>query len=111
MNLNDGIAKTKIFSLDKEEAEIYFGNVSNSGRLSDNLKYKTEMCKNWIETGTCSYEMKCKYAHGYVEIKDRLILNNKYRSKPCFEFHRNLYCPYGVRCLFYHNEKRENYYQ
>jgi len=25
----------------------------------DKTKYKTEMCKNWIEVGTCRYGNKC----------------------------------------------------
>ena len=63
------------------------------------------MCKNWVEKEVCSYQNKCRFAHGTDEMKSRLIINNKYRSKPCFEFHKKLYCSYGVRCLFYHNDK------
>ena len=31
-------------------------------------KYKTELCKNWIEVGYCRYKNKCKFAHGQDEI-------------------------------------------
>merc|ERR1712113_896371 len=31
-------------------------------------KYKTEMCKNWIENRTCRYGKKCQFAHGYDEL-------------------------------------------
>lgn len=27
-------------------------------------KYKTEMCKNFSETGFCPYRDKCQFAHG-----------------------------------------------
>ena len=27
-------------------------------------KYKTELCKNWIETGKCKYSVRCRFAHG-----------------------------------------------
>ena len=30
--------------------------------------YKTEMCKNWIETAKCRYEDKCRFAHGQEEL-------------------------------------------
>merc|ERR1712087_636893 len=31
-------------------------------------KYKTELCKNWIETNTCRYGRKCQFAHGNEEL-------------------------------------------
>ena len=31
-------------------------------------KYKTEMCKNYIETGKCSYSIRCRFAHGVKEL-------------------------------------------
>lgn len=30
----------------------------------DKTKFKTEMCKNWIEQGFCRYGNKCQFAHG-----------------------------------------------
>lgn len=30
----------------------------------DKTKFKTEMCKNWIEQGYCRYGTKCQFAHG-----------------------------------------------
>lgn len=88
----------------KEEASLMFENVSASGRTTDESKYKTELCKNWIEKGYCSYGGKCRFAHGVKEIKSKLMFNYLFRSKPCFEFHEKLHCMYGVRCLYYHSE-------
>ncbi len=34
----------------------------------DKTKYKTEMCKNWIEIGVCRYGNKCQFAHGDFEL-------------------------------------------
>jgi len=34
----------------------------------DKAKYKTEMCKNWIEFGFCRYGPKCQFAHGSTEM-------------------------------------------
>ena len=55
VELNDGIARTKVCIMNKRQAKKIFGKVSQSGRLSNELKYKTEMCKNWIEFGKCPY--------------------------------------------------------
>lgn len=35
----------------------------------DKTKFKTEMCKNWLEYQYCRYEDKCQFAHGFDEIK------------------------------------------
>lgn len=31
-------------------------------------KYKTELCKNWIEVGYCRYKSLCMFAHGHSEV-------------------------------------------
>ncbi len=33
-------------------------------------KYKTELCKNFSETGFCPYRKKCKFAHGINELNE-----------------------------------------
>jgi len=33
----------------------------------DPRKYKTRMCRNWLETGSCPYEHTCCFAHGNEE--------------------------------------------
>lgn len=33
------------------------------------MKYKTELCKNWSLKGHCSYGKKCRFAHGESELK------------------------------------------
>ena len=52
-------------------------------------KYKTEMCKNWIETGFCRYEQKCRFAHGQEELSPAALRvhQDKYKSKSCRSFH------------------------
>jgi hypothetical protein len=61
----------------------------------DETKFKTEMCRNWLELGACGYGKKCNYAHGKVEILDKLPANEKYKSKDCLPFHEKGYCTYG----------------
>lgn len=73
---------------------------------TDRGKYKTELCKNWIEVGFCRYGNKCQYAHGNYELVGKQQPSNaKYKSKTCNTFNEKLYCPYGQRCLFRHDDR------
>jgi hypothetical protein len=36
----------------------------------DPRKYKTRLCRNWVQTGECSYEHTCCFAHGESELRD-----------------------------------------
>ena len=80
---------------------------SNLALKVDKTKYKTEMCKNWIEIGLCRYGTKCQFAHGEHELMGKAppINNNKYKSKTCTTFNERLFCPYGQRCLFKHEDR------
>ena len=73
----------------------------------DKTKYKTEMCKNWIEVGVCRYGTKCQFAHGDFELLGKAppVTNGKYKSKVCTTFAEKLFCPYGQRCLFRHEDR------
>lgn len=69
----------------------------------DRTKFKTEMCKNWVEQGFCRYGNKCQFAHGTQEVQYKApVPNNKYKSKACIQFSGKLACPYGQRCAFQH---------
>lgn len=73
---------------------------------TDETKYKTELCKNFTETGHCPYGKKCKFAHGKHELNEKKVANKtRYKSKKCNSFHTQGYCPYGQRCLFAHEER------
>ena len=75
-------------------------------KKTDRTKYKTELCKNWIEVGVCRYEGKCQFAHGEDELVGKMgPTNSKYKSKTCTTFNDKLYCPYGKRCLFRHDDR------
>lgn len=74
--------------------------------MTDDTKYKTEMCKKWSETGQCPYGRKCKFAHGRHELNEKLLVNRSaYKSKKCAPFHTHLICPYGIRCMFAHEQR------
>ena len=42
--------------------------------------YKTEMCRNWVAVGRCSYGNKCRFAHGEHDVKDR-VRSETYNTK------------------------------
>lgn len=67
-------------------------------------KYKTELCKNWVQYGKCSYGNKCRFAHGSNDLINKQIYNPKYKSKKCEGFHVQHFCPYGSRCNFIHDD-------
>lgn len=74
-------------------------------------KYKTELCKNWIETAKCRYEGKCRFAHGQEELTSFAVnmYDEKFKSKNCRTFYHTKQCMYGSRCMFRHEHR--NYRQ
>jgi len=63
--------------------------------------YKTEVCRSWVEKGTCKYGHKCQFAHGEDEL--RVIMRHpKYKTELCKTFVATGSCPYGNRCRFIH---------
>lgn len=74
---------------------------------TDAKKFKTEMCKNWIEAGTCRYGNKCQFSHGEQElIGKKEPSDQKYKTKSCESFSDTRFCPYGNRCLFRHEDRQ-----
>ena len=68
-------------------------------------KYKTELCKSFMETNFCVYGNKCRFAHGYKELVSKKPINH-YKQKTCNSFFNKGYCPYGNRCNFKHDERK-----
>ena len=68
-------------------------------------KYKTELCKRFMETNFCEYGNKCRFAHGYNELVVKKQINH-YKQKLCNSFFNKGYCPYGNRCNFKHDERK-----
>ena len=82
------------------------GGTSRSGQTKNVLnpsRYKTEMCRTFVENGFCKYGSKCQFAHGSTE--QRLLPRHpKYKTEYCKTFHTTGFCTYGARCHFIHNE-------
>jgi hypothetical protein len=91
----------------EKQTSFKSGQSSNAtNQKVDKTKYKTEMCKNWIENNFCRYGNKCQFAHGGVEmIQKNDQANTKYKSKKCQSFFSNGFCLYGNRCLFRHEDR------
>lgn len=69
-------------------------------------KFKTELCKSWIESEFCIYGNKCRFAHGKQDIFEKSVNNSKYKQKNCLSFFQYGYCNYGIRCHFKHEERK-----
>jgi hypothetical protein len=64
--------------------------------------YKTELCRNWTQTGACRYGPKCQFAHGAQELRG-VVRHPKYKTEICRTFHTTGVCGYGQRCRFVHH--------
>ena len=67
------------------------------------------MCKNWTESGSCSYGDKCSFAHSEEQIRSsreqRIIaLNPLYKTTLCKQFTEGEYCELGDNCHFAHGQ-------
>ena len=74
------------------------------------LPYKTELCNKWIETGSCRYGNKCRFAHGGLELKFdiRNTKNFQFKTQRCKNYHGEATtCNYGKRCHYIHDESEE----
>ena len=68
-------------------------------------KFKTELCKNWIEAGFCRYRDTCKFAHG----KEEMVFSkhsSQSKNKNCKTYFKTGQCPYGPRCIFDHEHRQ-----
>ena len=52
------------------------------------LNYKTELCRNWMETGVCEFDSECAYAHGQQEVNTRKTAHRNYKTKMCKKWHQ-----------------------
>merc|ERR1719180_13880 len=72
---------------------------------STNPRFKTEICRNFKEKGTCLYGELCQFAHGKQELRKDVVRHNKYKTKLCQKYWIAGYCAYGPRCNFIHQER------
>ena len=77
------------------------GSDSPDSQHRDADKYKTELCRNWMQTGACPYNDRCQFAHGYVDMRVRKQ-PAAYKTRICRTFALTSTCPYGTKCRFIH---------
>lgn len=65
-------------------------------------RFKTELCNNLIELGSCKYGDRCHYAHGITELRQVSKRHPKYRTESCKNFELTGKCPFGPRCSYVH---------
>lgn len=88
-----------------EDAKQSVGDEDGSEEsTSANPRFKTEICRNIKEKGSCLYGDLCQFAHGKDEVRD-VVKHNKYKTKLCQKYWIHGYCAYGPRCNFVHCEK------
>jgi hypothetical protein len=63
MNIKGGFVPTSMTNKSTEDSMTKTQEAPAQMKVSAE-KYKTEMCKNWIENGSCRYSKKCQFAHG-----------------------------------------------
>ena len=79
------------------------------------VKSKTELCKNFVDGIYCPFGSRCKFAHGYHELKQRSLMDLKrqglvddidsYRTRPCFTWISTGSCPFNSRCKCLHDPR------
>ena len=47
---------------------------------------KLELCRKFTELGHCPYGRKCKFAHGFQELRKDNSANFRYKTKECFTY-------------------------
>jgi len=73
-----------------------------------NSRFKTEICRNFKEKGSCVYGGLCQFAHGNHELRQDIVRHTKYKTKLCQKYWIAGYCAYGPRCNFIHDEAEKN---
>ena len=66
------------------------------------VKFKTELCKNYLKGNHCEFGDKCSFAHGHHELLERKDTHKNYKTKMCKRWLKEKSCPYGDRCQFIH---------
>lgn len=81
-------------------------------------KYKTQMCKHYLEEGECPLRQYCQFAHGPEELRkstDPLpaqfgktalgAVHSNYKTEPCKYMEELGECKFGDGCSFYHDHE------
>lgn len=93
----------------------FYGNQGQFNTLKQ--KYKTQLCKHYLEHTKCPLAQYCQFAHGQEDLRqpnDPLPKNfgktalgavhSNYKTIPCKYYLEGVECKFGEGCSFYHDE-------
>uniref|UniRef100_A0A914HGJ6 C3H1-type domain-containing protein n=1 Tax=Globodera rostochiensis TaxID=31243 RepID=A0A914HGJ6_GLORO len=63
--------------------------------------YRTELCREYQNSGTCRFGDECRFAHSIEQLRFRPLPRN-YKTKLCRNFEENGFCKHGAKCHFIH---------
>ena len=101
-------APTKSFKPTDQKSKMVEKFLNIAEKADEANRFKTEMCKNWSETGFCRYNKKCQFAHGEHELSEpaKRVHESRYKKKKCRAFHLTNSCMYGSRCIYNHEYRK-----
>ncbi|XP_054162698.1 mRNA decay activator protein ZFP36L1-like [Oppia nitens] len=70
----------------------------------DPIRYRTEICKNFMELGVCRFNDRCFYAHSDQDLRPITYKHKKYKTQLCRPFHTKGLCDFGPRCAYIHTK-------
>ena len=93
----------------RPKKQMHFQSHEEMVRYIENFRqnFKTELCRNWEETGACEFAQECAYAHGQQELQNKAHASHKnYKTKLCKKWHVTTpgKCSYRGKCQFIHDE-------
>merc|ERR1711862_532305 len=97
--------------LGQHSSSFSYGQDLALANSTSNPRFKTEICRNFKEKGTCLYGDLCQFAHGKHELRKDVVRHNKYKTKHCQKYWIAGYCAYGPRCNFIHQEQENQKFQ
>jgi hypothetical protein len=116
-NLNASIFNSSNkYNTSSHQASNYFSSSAALKSFNASLRrptdsYKTALCNQYKDSGTCTYGSDCKYAHGVDELRTPPSAKPNYKTVLCRNFHENGECPHGARCKFIHHRREGNAFQ
>ncbi|KAJ3445305.1 protein tis11 [Anaeramoeba flamelloides] len=99
--------KQELVGFDENQNNCQLINNNKQNNLIKKNLYKTELCKYYIENGSCQFGDKCVFAHGKKELNVR-IKHLKFKTEVCKQYWENGECRFGVRCHYIHTPNPEN---
>lgn len=98
------VSKKKARGQGRGQSQVGVPKYLANNAMFDSVRYKTEMCKNFMELGVCRFDQKCFYAHSAQELNKATYKHEKYKTQLCKPFHSEGFCDFGARCAFIHTK-------